>query len=84
MARPYRSMSGQRRDVLLADMVRWHREKEADLAEKERLLDKERATVEQEVAARVHRVEEELVRDSARGYRTGNLEQVLAGEFDLY
>ena len=25
-----------------------------------------------------------LVRDSARGYRTGNLEQVLAGEFDLY
>jgi ATP-dependent Clp protease ATP-binding subunit ClpC len=25
-----------------------------------------------------------LVRDSARGYRTGNLDQVLAGEFDLY
>jgi ATP-dependent Clp protease ATP-binding subunit ClpC len=25
-----------------------------------------------------------LVRDSVRGYRTGNLEQVLAGEFDLY
>ena len=25
-----------------------------------------------------------LVRDSRRGYRTGNLEQVLAGEFDLY
>ena len=25
-----------------------------------------------------------LVRDSARGYRTGNLDGVLAGEFDLY
>ena len=25
-----------------------------------------------------------LVRDSARGYRTGHLDQVLAGEFDLY
>ena len=25
-----------------------------------------------------------LVRDAARGYRTGNLEQILAGEFDLY
>ncbi|HEX6723718.1 MAG TPA: AAA family ATPase [Gaiella sp.] len=25
-----------------------------------------------------------LVRDSVRGYRTGNFEQVLAGEFDLY
>jgi ATP-dependent Clp protease ATP-binding subunit ClpC len=25
-----------------------------------------------------------LVRDSARGYRTGHLEQVLAGDFDLY
>ena len=25
-----------------------------------------------------------VVRDSARGYRTGNLDGVLAGEFDLY
>jgi ATP-dependent Clp protease ATP-binding subunit ClpC len=25
-----------------------------------------------------------LVRDSARGYRTGNLDGVFAGEFDLY
>jgi ATP-dependent Clp protease ATP-binding subunit ClpC len=43
-----------------------------------------RATAQQTVVRRYRPGRSPLVRDTARGYRTGRLDRVLAGDFDLY